>query len=72
MEKTQQKPKITKDTSIEEMTNLIPQSVTYLMKEGIRCIRCGDPIWGTLESAAIEKGFTPQDVERFVREINQL
>lgn len=67
-----EKKKITKDTTIEEMTDLIPKSVTYLMKEGIRCIRCGDPIWGTLESAALEKGYSQQDIERFVKEINEL
>jgi hypothetical protein len=69
---TKKNAEISKDTSIEDMTNRKPQSVAYLMKEGIRCIRCGDPIWGTLESAAKEKGFSDEDVKRFVREINEL
>ncbi|NLO18660.1 MAG: DUF1858 domain-containing protein [Ignavibacteria bacterium] len=63
---------INKDITIEDLTSLVPESVKYLMDEGIRCIRCGDPIWGTLESAALEKGFTPQDVDRFVQEINKM
>jgi len=63
---------ITKDITIEDLTSLIPESVKYLMDEGIRCIRCGEPIWGTLESAAQEKGFSKQDIERFVKEINAL
>lgn len=64
--------KVTKDTTIEDLVTDIPDSVTYLMENGIRCIRCGELIWGTLESAAIEKGFTQKDVERFVAEINEL
>ena len=43
---------INKDITIEDLTSLVPESVKYLMDEGIRCIRCGDPIWGPLESAA--------------------
>lgn len=35
-------------------------------------MRCGEPIWGTLDSAAKEKGFSEQDVDRFVKEINAL
>jgi methionine synthase II (cobalamin-independent) len=63
---------IDKNISIEDLVNEIPESINYLMKEGIRCIRCGEPIWGTLESAALEKGFNQEDIERFVRDINEL
>jgi len=61
---------INKDITIEDLTTLVPESVKYLMDEGIRCMRCGEPILGTLESAAKEKGFSGQDIERFVKEIN--
>jgi len=64
--------KITRDTQIEELVELIPDAVQYLSREGIRCIRCGEPIWGTLEEAAREKGFSDADIERFVAEINKL
>ena len=50
--------KIDKNIEIEDLVKLIPESVVYLMEKGIRCLRCGEPIWGTLESAAKEKGFT--------------
>ena len=63
---------IDKNITIEELVNLKPDSVTYLMEQGIRCLRCGEPIWGTLESASLEKGFSTEDVERFVKEINSL
>jgi len=64
--------KITKDISIEELIEEVPASVEYLMKEGIRCIVCGEPIWGSLEEAAEEKGFNSTDIDRFVKDLQQL
>ncbi len=64
--------KITKEISIEELIEEVPASVEYLMKEGIRCIVCGEPIWGSLEEAAEEKGFGEKDIERFVKELQNL
>lgn len=63
---------VTKNTLIEELVKIIPQSVTYLMEKGIRCIRCGEPIWGTLEEASKEKGFTDKDIVGFVDDLNNL
>lgn len=63
---------ITKDTTIEELVEKIPEAVTYLSKAGIRCVICGEPIWGTLENAAKEKGFGDDDITRFVDELNKL
>ncbi len=63
---------ITKDIEIEELVELLPDSVTYLMEQGIRCLRCGEPIWGTLEQAAKEKGFNDADIEKFVAELNEM
>ena len=63
---------ITKDTSIEELVDRLPEAVRYLSKSGIRCIICGEPIWGTLEEAAGEKGFGDEDIKRFVSDLNEL
>lgn len=63
---------ITKDVYIEDLVRDVPKSVTYLMEHGIKCLACGEPIWGTLEEAAKEKGFGEKDIERFVKEINEL
>ncbi len=61
--------KITKDITIDELVEEVPQSVKYLMNEGIKCIACGEPIWGTLEDAAQEKGFSDQEIEQFVKDL---
>lgn len=64
--------KITKEIEIEDLVNTVPKSVSYLMEQGIRCLRCGEPIWGTLDEAAKEKGFSEEQIEKFVVELNNL
>lgn len=64
--------RVSKDIMIEDLIAGVPESVSYLMEKGIRCIRCGEPIWGTLEEAAKEKGFNDESIGYFVREINNI
>jgi len=63
---------ITKEVTIEDLIEEVPSSVKYLMVQGIRCIVCGEPIWGSLEEAAEEKGFTAEDIKKFVEELQVL
>ncbi|MDA3820010.1 MAG: DUF1858 domain-containing protein [Candidatus Delongbacteria bacterium] len=64
--------KITKDIYIEELVDNAPDSVSYLAEHGIRCLRCGEPIWGTLEEAAREKGFDDNKIQDFVNDLQAL
>jgi methionine synthase II (cobalamin-independent) len=66
------KPTITKAILIEDLVDNYSFSVRYLMEKGIRCIMCGEPIWGTLEEAARDKGFTGQQIDNFVSEMVDL
>jgi methionine synthase II (cobalamin-independent) len=68
----QSRPEITRDILIEELINNYSFAVRYLMEKGIRCIRCGEPIWGTLEEAAKEKDFDDEAIEIFVKEMTAL
>ncbi|MEA1973847.1 MAG: DUF1858 domain-containing protein [Candidatus Cloacimonadota bacterium] len=63
---------IERDIDIEDLIEILPASIDYLMKEGIRCIRCGEPIWGTLEEAAKEKNFSDEKIDIFVKELKSL
>ncbi len=63
---------ITKEITIEELVVIKPEAVTYLMDKGIRCLVCGEPIWGTLESAAKEKGYNDSDIDKFVEDLNNI
>ncbi|MDZ7763167.1 MAG: DUF1858 domain-containing protein [Melioribacteraceae bacterium] len=64
--------KITKEIEIEDLVRILPKSVSYLSEKGIRCLRCGEPIWGSLEEAAKEKGFDEDQINEFVKDLNQL
>ena len=63
---------ITKTIEIEDLVNDFPFSVKYLADQGIRCIACGEPIWGTLEEASKEKGFDDEKIQGFVDELNKI
>lgn len=66
------KKTITKEIEIEDLVKLVPDSVVYLMENGIRCLRCGEPIWGSLENAAKEKGFNDEQITKFVLDLNNI
>ncbi len=63
---------IHKEILIEDLVNLYPESVKYLMDKGIKCIACGEPIWGSLEEAAKEKGFSDREIHTFVKDLNAM
>ncbi len=63
---------ITKEIEIEDLVNDYAFSVKYLSEQGIRCIACGEPIWGTLEEAAKEKDFSDEEIAVFVKELNNM
>ncbi len=63
---------ITKQISIEELVEKIPASVAFLREKGLVCILCGEPVWGTLEQLAKSKGFTDEQIETVVEEVNRL
>jgi methionine synthase II (cobalamin-independent) len=63
---------ITKDITIEDLVNNKVSAVRYLADKGIKCIACGEPIWGTLQQAASEKGFSETEIDGFVKDLNEL
>jgi hypothetical protein len=63
---------IEKSISIEDLINQVPGAVRYMMTHGIKCLACGEPVWGTLESASKEKGFSDEQIDSFVKELNTL
>ena len=61
---------IDKTTLIEEIVEKYPELIRPLREHGIVCIRCGEPIWGTLAQVASEKGI--EDVDAIVEEMNRI
>lgn len=64
--------KISKSTTIEELIEIEPKAVSYLLDKGIACLICGEPYWGTLEELVIKKGYSRDDLEKIVDDINKL
>jgi len=63
---------VTKQISIEQLVDQVPGAVKYLMEKGIKCIACGEPVWGTLEENAKLKGFTDEQINVFVNDLNSM
>ncbi len=66
------KSKIERTITIEELTEILPESVSYLMEKGIRCLICGEPIWGTIEEAVLDKGFSENELELILKDLQML
>jgi methionine synthase II (cobalamin-independent) len=60
--------KINLDTQIEDLATAYPESVKFLIRSGVRCIRCGEPVWGTL--GELLKGTGIEDPDALVIELN--
>lgn len=40
--------KVALDTPVEDLVRDYPEAVGFLTRRGLRCIRCGEPLWCTL------------------------
>jgi len=59
----------TKNITIEDLIEKYPGSLEFLSKRDIRCIRCGEPVWGTLEQAAKEKGYSDTEIDKILEDL---
>ncbi len=58
------------DTTIEEIVQDYPELIRPLMQFGIKCVMCGEPIWGTLKENAEEKGI--ENFNEILEELNSI
>jgi len=56
------------EITIEELVERYPELVGPLSEEGIVCLVCGEPTWGTLRDKIEEKGL---DVGRIMMKLKQ-
>jgi len=63
------KPLVTLDTQIEDLVLKHPKSVHFLTKSGIRCIRCGEPLWCSLGELLEDEKV--KDSQHLVDKLNQ-
>ena len=60
---------ISADVFIEDLVEDYPASVAFLLERKIVCIKCGEPIWGTLRETLVRGEI--EDIDRFVRDLNE-
>jgi hypothetical protein len=60
---------ITLDTQIEDLVRDFPEAVGFLTRHGIRCIRCGEPLWCSLGELLEQEGI--EDLHPFVAELRK-
>ncbi len=53
--------KIDFDTPIDDLATAYPEAVGFLIRCGVRCIRCGEPVWGTLGELLEKTGIENPD-----------
>jgi hypothetical protein len=63
---------ITKDILVEDLVEQLPDSVAFLREMGLVCILCGEPVWGTLYELAKSKGFSDEDIDGIVYQLNKM
>jgi tRNA A37 threonylcarbamoyltransferase TsaD len=63
---------ITRDMKIEQLVELKEDAVGYLFDKNIRCIRCGEPVWDTIEDAARKKDYSEAEIDQLLDELNRL
>jgi len=63
---------ITRKMKIEQLVELKPDAVGYLFHKNIRCIRCGEPVWDTIEEAARKKDYSEAEIDTLLDELNRL
>jgi len=63
--------KIDKEIWIEDLLKKYPQAQKFLSKKGIVCIMCGEPVWGTLGEQMEEKGFSEDEIDTIISELNE-
>jgi hypothetical protein len=61
---------ITRDTNIEELVWAYQGFVGFLIQEGLPCVICGEPFWGSLEDLALQKGWDDDRIDKLVDRLN--
>jgi iron-sulfur cluster repair protein YtfE (RIC family) len=62
---------ISKETLIEDLVVDHPEAIALLMRYGLKCIACGEPLWGTIGQAADDKGLPEGQLAMALDELNR-
>jgi hypothetical protein len=63
---------VTRESPVEELVEANPEVVRFLIDEGLPCVVCGEPFWGTVEELARQKGWDDEQIDRLVEKLTAL
>lgn len=58
------------DDTIEDLVSAAPDAVPFLMDHNIRCLACGEPIWGTIGEAMEQRGYSQLERTTLLSQLN--
>ncbi|HDL02657.1 MAG TPA: DUF1858 domain-containing protein [candidate division Zixibacteria bacterium] len=56
------------EDTVEDLLKDYPDIDAYLIRKGIRCVLCGEPVWSTIGDLIQNKGL---DVDKVISELNE-
>ena len=62
---------IKKDILIEELIQVHPGAVRFLIDNNLPCVVCGEPFWGTLEELARQEKWDDDKIDALVDKFNR-
>ena len=62
---------VSADTAVEDLLAAWPGIVKFLINEGLPCIVCGEPFWGSLGDLARGKHFSEAQIDELVVNIRE-
>lgn len=68
----QTKQLVTGDMTVQEIVELYPLTVEVLAEWGLGCSSCHIGAIETIEEGALAHGFTPEEVEEIVNDLNEM
>lgn len=71
MDKTEEKPAVTKDMTIGEVVAKYPESAEIMLGYGLHCVGCHINPYESIEAGAYGHGMSPETIEQMVAEINE-
>ena len=59
----------TRKSLVEELVKANPEVVRFLILEGLPCVICGEPFWGSLEELAQQKGWDDAQIDMLIEKM---
>ncbi len=59
------------ETKIEDLIEAHPSAVGFFTSEGLPCVVCGEPFWGSVGDLARQMNWTDEQITRLIGRLNE-